>query len=50
MAKTQTITKFDFIKQINEKWKKEQQCYDDAKVRTQEQARRQRYLGPGISL
>ena len=34
MAKTETVTKskFDFIKQINEKWKKEQQCYDDAKV------------------
>ena len=30
MAKTET--KFDFIKQINEKWKKEQQCYDEAKV------------------
>ena len=32
MAKTETVTKFDFIKQINEKWKKEQQCYDEAKV------------------
>jgi hypothetical protein len=32
MAKTETVTKLDFIKQINEKWKKEQQCYDDAKV------------------
>jgi len=32
MAKTENQTKFDFIKQINEKWKKEQQCYDDAKV------------------
>ena len=32
MAKTETETKFDFIKQINEKWKKEQQCYDEAKV------------------
>jgi hypothetical protein len=32
MAKTETLIKFDFIKQINEKWKKEQQCYDEAKV------------------
>lgn len=32
MAKTETVTKFDFITQINEKWKKEQQCYDEAKV------------------
>ena len=32
MAKTETRTKFDFITQINEKWKKEQQCYDEAKV------------------
>jgi hypothetical protein len=32
MAKTETVTKLDFIKQINEKWKKEQQCYNDAKV------------------
>ena len=31
-AKTETKSKFDFITQINEKWKKEQQCYDDAKV------------------
>ena len=32
MAKTETKSKFDFISQINEKWKKEQQCYDEAKV------------------
>jgi hypothetical protein len=32
MVKTEIVTKFDFIKQINEKWKKEQQCYDEAKV------------------
>jgi hypothetical protein len=32
MAKTETVTKLDFITQINEKWKKEQQCYDEAKV------------------
>jgi hypothetical protein len=32
MVKTETVTKFDFIKQINEKWKKEQQFYDDAKA------------------
>ena len=30
MAKTET--KFDFIKQVNEKWKKDQQCFDVAKV------------------
>jgi hypothetical protein len=29
---TEIETSFNFIKQINEKWKKEQQCYDDAKV------------------
>ena len=29
---TATKSKFDFITQINEKWKKEQQCYDEAKV------------------
>ena len=32
MVKTETVTKFDFITQINEKWKKDQQCYDEAKV------------------
>lgn len=36
MAKTETETnsktKFDFITQINQKWKNEQQCYDEAKV------------------
>jgi hypothetical protein len=34
MAKTENVTKsqFDFITQINEMWKKEKQCYDDAKV------------------
>ncbi len=32
MAKGETKSKLDFIKQINQKWKKEQQCYDDAKV------------------
>ena len=34
MAKKETVSKskFDFITQINEKWKKEQQCYDEAKV------------------
>jgi hypothetical protein len=32
MAKTETKSKFDFIIQINEKWKREQQCYDEAKV------------------
>ena len=32
MTKTETITKIDFVSQINEKWKKEQQCYDEAKV------------------
>ena len=32
MAKTESKTKFDFIAQINEKWKKEEQCYDEAKV------------------
>ena len=35
MAKTESPvnkSKFDFIKQINEKWNKEQQCYDEAKV------------------
>jgi hypothetical protein len=30
MAKTETVTKLDFIKQIKEKWKKEQQCYDES--------------------
>jgi hypothetical protein len=37
MAKTETVTKFDFITQINEKWKKEQQCYDDVKVEGKDQ-------------
>ena len=35
MAKTESPvnkSQFDFIKQINEKWNKEQQCYDEAKV------------------
>ena len=36
MAKKETVTKsksqFDFITKINEKWKKEEQCYDEAKV------------------
>ena len=32
MPKTETETKFDFITQINEKWKKEPQCYYEAKV------------------
>ena len=32
MAKIETKSKFDFIKQINEKWKKEQQCYDEAEI------------------
>ena len=32
MAKTETESKFDFIEQMDEKWKKEQQCYDEAKV------------------
>ena len=31
MTKTETVAN-DFIKQVNEKWKKEQQCYDEAKV------------------
>jgi len=32
MPRMVTETKFDFITQINEKWKKEQQYYDEAKV------------------
>ena len=32
MVRTETKSKFDFITQINEKWKKEQHCYDEAMV------------------
>ena len=47
MAKTETKSKFDFIKQINEKWKKEQQCYDEAKVEGKDQDLVRRYQLPG---
>ena len=35
MANSTTLTKtksYEFIAQINQKWKNEQQCYDEAKV------------------